>query len=99
MDDAWGTLSFWLAVWFWHWHLSPIIVVGGGPPQLIRVTERGVRVTLPPAQRGGKVWSWKDIGSVFFSTRPWANAGENKFWLAGLVSLKIFKTGFFRPSW
>lgn len=54
-------------------------------------------MTSLPAQRGGKVWSWKEVVSVFFPTRLKVNAGENKFWLAGLVSLKIFKIGFFHP--
>lgn len=54
-------------------------------------------MTSLPAQCGGKVWSWKEVVSVFFPTRLKVNAGENKFWLAGLVSLKIFKIGFFHP--
>ena len=45
----------------------------------------------------GRFGHGKKLVSVFFPTRLKVNAGENKFWLAGLVSLKIFKIGFFRP--
>lgn len=45
----------------------------------------------------GRFAHGKKLVSVFFPTRLKVNAGENKFWLAGLVSLKIFKIGFFPP--
>lgn len=59
--------------------------------------QRGVRVTSPLAQHCGKVWSWKEIGSVFLY-RTQANAGKNKFGLAGLASLEILKAGVVCPS-
>ena len=71
---------------------------GVGPPQPIRVTEKGVRVTSPPAPHGGNVGHGKKFGSVFLHISQ-AAVGENRFWLAGLASWKKFKNGPFGPSW
>lgn len=54
-------------------------------------------MTSPLAGHSGKVWSRKEIGSVFLHTTQ-ANDGKNEFGLAGLASLKIFNTGCCCPS-
>lgn len=78
-----------------HWSSSPI-GLGTSQPHPIKVKE-DVRLTSPPPNAVGRFGPEKKLG-LFFSTCLQATAGENKFRLAGLASLKIFKTGFFCPS-
>lgn len=65
-------------------HLSPIIVAGRAFLVNSNELRKGVRVTSLPAQCGGKVWSWKEIGFCFFSPHVLKSMlGKTSFgWLA-----------------
>lgn len=69
--------------WFGHQNLSRHPRGAVRPPQSIRVTEEGVRVTSPWPSEGGRFDHGKKPG-LFLSACPQACVGRQKFWLAGL---------------